>query len=146
LVPELKRVATNVQFEEIRDEALKALSSLTKALGESYEAVQDAEGVESMTEQLDALALEQKRIEEERQAEAKRQEEISIKEAEERKKFKEAMDAQRELDKLAQQDAEKKKKEELAKRETEKLSIKGDGKCKSCGLKKCRKGCPYFKG
>jgi hypothetical protein len=135
-----------VQFEEIRDEALKALSSLTKALGESYEAVQDAEGVESMTEQLDALALEQKRIEDEREAEAKRQEEIALKEAEERKKFKEAMDAQRELDKIALQDVEKKKKEELAKREAEKLSIKGDGKCKSCGLKKCRKECPYFKG
>merc|ERR1719253_1511719 len=36
LVPELKKVATNVQFEEIRDEALKALNSLTKALGDAY--------------------------------------------------------------------------------------------------------------
>lgn len=37
LVPELQKVATNVQFEDIRDEALKALASLTKALGDLYE-------------------------------------------------------------------------------------------------------------
>merc|ERR1712087_507424 len=36
LVPELKKVSKNIQFEEIRDEALKALASLTRALGDQY--------------------------------------------------------------------------------------------------------------
>ena len=39
LVPELQKVAANVQFEEIRDESLKALKSLTKALGDQYRSV-----------------------------------------------------------------------------------------------------------
>ncbi|CAB9496372.1 eIF-2-alpha kinase activator GCN1 [Seminavis robusta] len=124
LVPELKRVATNVQFEEIRDEALKALSNLTKALGESYQAAQDSAGVDKMTEQMGEVDLEQKRIQEEKDAEAKRQEEIAKKEAEEKRKFKEAMDAQRELDRIAREEADKNRKEEEAKREKQKLSTK----------------------
>lgn len=147
LVPELKRVATNVQFEEIRDEALKALSNLTKALGESYMAAHDSEAAEKVAEELDEVDEEQKRIQEEREAEAKRQEEIARKEAEERQKFKEAMDAQRELEKIAQAEAEMKRRQEEIKREQAKLSTKGStGKCQSCGLKKCKKTCLFYKG
>jgi hypothetical protein len=32
LIPELKKVATNVQFKEIQDKALRALAMLTKHL------------------------------------------------------------------------------------------------------------------
>jgi len=145
LVPELKRVATNVQFEEIREEALKALSNLTKALGEAYMAEADNAKVEQMTEELDQVDLEQQKIQEEKEAEAKRQEMIAQKEAEERKKFKEAMDAQRELDKMAKEELENKKKEEQLRKEMEKLSTKAPGgKCQGCGLKKCRTTCLFF--
>lgn len=40
LVPDLKKVAENVQFDEIRDAALAALNALTKALG--HASVDDA--------------------------------------------------------------------------------------------------------
>lgn len=145
LVPELRRCASNVQFEEIRDEALKALSNLTKALGASYMAEHDAEEAGKMNDEGEKVDLEQQKIKEAREAEAKRLEEVAKKEAEERKKFKEAMDAQRELDKIAKAEAEKKKAEEELKKEKQKLSTKSaTGKCQGCGLKKCKKTCLFY--
>lgn len=145
LVPELKKVATNVQFEEIRDEALKALANLTKALGESYKAVEDNQGVEAITNEMSKVELEQKQIQDAKDAETKRQAEIAEKEAEERRKFKEAMDAQRELNRLAKIEAEKQKQEETNKKEAQKLSTKSaGGKCQGCGLKKCRPTCLFY--
>lgn len=145
LVPELRRCASNVQFEEIRDEALKALSNLTKALGASYMAEHDDEEAAKVTEEGEKVDLEQQKIKEAREAEAKRLEEVAKKEAEERKKFKEAMDAQRELDKIAKAEAEKKKEAEDLKKEKQKLSTKSAaGKCQACGLKKCKKTCHFF--
>jgi hypothetical protein len=38
MVPELQKMAANVQFEEIRGECLKTLANLTKALGDQYTA------------------------------------------------------------------------------------------------------------
>merc|ERR1712127_98405 len=66
LVPELKKVAENVQFEEIRDAALAALQTLTKALGHS-----DIETAISsvMAEEAKRVAEEQSRIENEREEE-----------------------------------------------------------------------------
>jgi len=141
LVPELKKVAENVQFEEIRDAALAALGALTKALGHSN--IDDA--ISSiMKEENDRIKAEQKRIEDERAAEAKREEEMAIKEAEERKLWKEAMEAQRQLDQLALQEEERKKSEAAKKKEQEKKSTKGKtGKCQGCGLKKCKKTCLF---
>ena len=145
LVPELKRVATNVQFEEIRDEALKALSSLTKALGDSYMATDDDVAVAEVAKEMSKIDLEQKRIQEEKDAEKARDEEFARKEVEERKKFKEAMDAQRELDKIAKAEAEKQKQEEMNKKEAQKLStVRADGTCQGCGLKKCRTTCLFY--
>jgi hypothetical protein len=146
LVPELKKVASNVQFEEIRDAALSALSNLTKALGSSYSADEQSEA-DKMAEESARVAAEQQRIEEERQAELKREEELRKKEEEERKKYKEAMDAQRELDKIAAEEAAAKKKEQEIKREQQKLSTKAaSGKCQACGLKKCKKTCTFYTG
>lgn len=43
LVPELQKVCDNVQFEEIREEGLKALANLSKALGDSFKVTEEAE-------------------------------------------------------------------------------------------------------
>jgi len=145
LVPELRKCASNVQFEEIRDEALKALANLTKALGESYMAAHDAEAAGKMNDAGDKVDEEQKKIQDAKDAETNRLEEVAKKEAEERKKFREAMDAQRELDKIARAEADAKTAEEELKREKLKLSTKGaTGKCQSCGLKRCKKTCHFF--
>lgn len=149
LVPELKKVAESVQFEEIRDEALKALASLTKALGDSYsekqkDDVAEKERKEQMAAEQARVEAEQKRIEEEREAQRKKDEEIRLREEEERQRFKEAMDAQRELNRLEAEAIKKQKEEEKKEKEAAKLSTKGTGgKCQGCGLKKCRKDCHF---
>jgi flagellar biosynthesis GTPase FlhF len=152
LVPELKKVAKSVQFEEIRDEALKALNSLTKALGTAYseeENEQDevANMAAKMAEEQAEVEAEQKRIEEERDAERKKEEEFRKKEEEEKRRFKEAMDAQRELDRIEAENLKKQKEEENKEKEAAKLSTKGSGgKCQGCGLKKCKKTCLFNSG
>ncbi len=143
LVPELKKVAENVQFEEIRDAALAALGSLTKALGHS-----SIDGAISsiMQEEAERIEAEQKRIEDERAAEAAREEELQRKEEEERKLWKEAMEAQRLLNDLALKEEEEKKAEERRKKEIAKKGTKSQGKCQGCGLKKCKKSCLFYSG
>ena len=146
LVPELKKVAQSVQFEEIRDEALKALASLTKALGDSYKEGDegDADAAAQMAEEKQAIEAEQKRIKDERDAEKAKEEAIKKKEEEEKRKYKEAMDAQRQLNRMAEEKARKEKENENKKKEAAKLSVKGKGgKCQGCGLKKCKKGCLF---
>lgn len=146
LVPELKKVSENVQFEEIRDEALKALKNLTKALGDAFIESETPDAV-SIAEENARVEAEQKRIEEERLAELQREEETRLREEEERKRFKEAMDAQRELDKIEAEKERQLKEEEQLKKEMAKLSTKGDsGKCQGCGLKKCKKTCLFYSG
>lgn len=171
LVPELQKVAANVQFEEIRDESLKALKNLTKALGDLYVAtdgtsndVSGAEGngaaaaasatkdAETAAAELAALQAEQarveaeqKRIQDERDRIAAEDEAHRLREIEERKKFKEAMDAQRELDRIAEEAAVAAAAEEKQRKEMLKLSTKGEGgKCQGCGLKKCPKTCSFY--
>mmetsp|Transcript_31262 Transcript_31262/g.35943 ORF Transcript_31262/g.35943 Transcript_31262/m.35943 type:complete len:562 (+) Transcript_31262:151-1836(+) len=143
LVPELKKVAENVQFEEIRDAALNALNALTKALGHS-----DIDSAISaiMKEESARIEAEQKRIEDERAVDAKREEEMRLREEEERKQWKEAMDAQRQLNDLAIKEEEEKKAMEKRKKEVAKSKTKkAGGQCQSCGLKKCKKTCLFFK-
>ncbi len=142
LVPELKKVAENVQFEEIRDAALAALGALTKALGHS--SIDDA--ISSvMKAESERIAAEQKRIEDQRAAEEAREEEMRKKEEEERKQWREAMEAQRLLNELALKEEEERKAEERKKKELAKKSTKGSGgKCQSCGLKKCKKTCLFY--
>jgi hypothetical protein len=144
LVPELLKVSENVQFEEIRDAALEALSNLTKALGDAYDADSAKKKEEMEKENLKAEA-EKKRIEDER-AELDAKDEARRKvEEEERKKYKEAMDAARELDKIAEQAAAKKKLEDDKTKDAQARSTTGkDGKCQSCGLKKCLKTCMFY--
>jgi hypothetical protein len=166
LIPELQKVSEHVQFEEIRDEALKALASLTKALGDSYKTILAKEQQQQasmngaagdlLVDGIDKIQLademaaetarveaEQERIKQQRDAQAAKDAAIAKREAEEKKKFKEAMDAQRELDRIAAQEAEEKRKEDEVKRELLKQSTKSaTGKCQGCGLKKCAKTCP----
>jgi hypothetical protein len=145
LMPELQKVAMNVQFEEIRDEALKALKSLTKALGDLYSLADEANKAANMENEAAKVDEEQERIKEERLAQEKRDEETRIKEELERKKFKEAMDAQRELDKLAANDEAAIKHQKQVDLVKQRLSVNNaDGKCQSCGLKKCRKTCNFY--
>jgi hypothetical protein len=166
LVPELKKVSRNVQFEEIRDEALRALASLTKALGDAYgggggsaedpppsaggDAATDGHPLthpskEDMSRETSLAEAEQERIRKEREEEHRREEEIRRREEEERKKFKEAMDAQRELDRIAASEAQRKRQEDDLARERQKLSTKGaGGACQGCGLKKCKKTCLFY--
>ena len=149
LVPELQKVASNVQFEEIRDEALKALANLTKALGDLYAVEPAAENggtsAEEMTSEQARVEEEQERIQQERAAAKQREDEMRAREEEEKKKFKDAMDAQRRLDQLAAVEAQKKRAEDEKKREKQKLSTKSEaGKCQSCGLKKCKKSCMFY--
>jgi hypothetical protein len=142
LVPELKKVSENVQFEEIRDAALAALQALTKALG--HASIDEAVSA-LMREETERIEAEQKRIEEEREAERVREEEMLKKEEEERKLWKEAMEAQRLLNDLAIKEEEEKKKEAFRKKEMAMTSTKGKGgKCQGCGLKKCKKTCLFF--
>lgn len=142
LVPELKKVAENVQFEEIRDAALNALNALTKALGHS-----DIESAVSsiMQEENERIQAEQKRIEDERDAEAQREEEMRKKEEEEKRLWKEAMDAQRLLNDLALKEEEEKKAEAKRQKDIARTKTKSKGgKCSACGLKKCPKSCMFY--
>ena len=145
LVPELRKVSENVQFAEIRDEALKALASLTKALGDSYKLDHDEGHADEMDAEKNRIEAEQDRIKAEREEVERIEEERRKKEEIEKQKFKEAMDAQRELDKIAAAEAEAKRKEEELEREKAKLSTKGlSGKCQACGFKKCKKECVFY--
>lgn len=151
LVPELQKVAENVQFEEIRDESLKALQNLTKALGDQYRAEAEGEGpsteqvVAELEEEQSRVEAEQARIQEERAEAARKEQELKEKEEEEKRRFKEGMDAQRRLENLAAEEAAAKKAEEKQKKEVQKLSTKGaSGKCQGCGLKKCKKSCMFY--
>mmetsp|Transcript_16973 Transcript_16973/g.35632 ORF Transcript_16973/g.35632 Transcript_16973/m.35632 type:complete len:593 (+) Transcript_16973:74-1852(+) len=144
LVPELKKVVENVQFEDIRDVALSALQALTKALGHA-----DVEAAMSaiMREEAEKAEAEQRRIEEALNEEKQADEERQKREEEERKQFREAMEAQRLLDKMALEEEEAKKEKEMLKKEAAKLSTKGiGGKCQGCGLKKCKKTCLFYSG
>jgi elongation factor 3 len=142
LVPELKKVAENVQFEEIRDAALAALGALTKALG--HTSIDTAISA-IMKEESERIEAEQKRIEEERAAEMAREEELKRKEEEERILWKEAMEAQRQLNALALKEEEEKKAEEKKKKELAMTGTKSSGgTCQSCGLKKCKRSCLFY--
>jgi hypothetical protein len=142
LVPELKRVVENVQFEDIRDVALSALQALTRALGHAD--VEDAVKA-IMQAEAEAAEAEQKRIEDALEDERRAEEEQRKKEEEERRQFKEAMEAQRLLDKLALEEEEKKKQQAMLKKEQQMKSTKSAaGKCQGCGLKKCPKSCLFY--
>jgi len=142
LVPDLKKVVEEVQFEDIRDVALAALHTLTRALG--HGSIEEA--YKSIMEKETKLAeIEQNKIEEERLEELRLEEEMKIKEQQERKAWKEAMEAQRMLDQLAIKEEERKRDEEMSKKESDKVSVKTrTGKCQGCGLKKCKKTCLFF--
>jgi len=144
LVPELKKVVENVQFEDIRDVALSALQSLTRALGHS-----DIESAMAsiMRAEAERVEQEQRRIEESLEEMRIAEEEQRIKEEEERKRFREAMDAQRQLDNLELEEMERQKEKEMLKKEQQKKSTKSaTGSCQGCGLKKCKKTCLFYPG
>jgi len=144
LVPELKKVVENVQFEDIRDVALSALQALTRALGHS-----DIESAMAavMAAEAERAAEEQRRIEEALEDERKREEESRKKEEEERMVFREAMEAQRLLDKMALEEEAAAKEKAMLKKEQQKKSTKSaGGKCQGCGLKKCKKTCLFYSG
>lgn len=143
LVPELKRVVENVQFEDIRDIALSALQALTRALG--HDDV-DSAMASIMRAEAEKAEEEQRRIADSQEEVRRIEEEYRLKEEEERKRFREAMDAQRLLDNLALEEEARQKEKAALKREAEKLSTKGaSGKCQGCGLKKCTKSCLFNK-
>jgi len=144
LVPELKKVVENVQFEDIRDVALSALQALTKALGHA-----DIESAMAaiMLAEAEKAEEEQRRIEESLEDERKAEEEMLKKEEAERQQFRVAMEAQRLLDKLSLEEDERVKEKAMLKKEQQKKSIKSStGKCQGCGLKKCKKTCLFFSG
>jgi len=140
LVPELKKVVETVQFDDIREGALAALSTLAKALGHAN--VEDA--VTFYKDQAAAAEEELAMIAQEREEALQKQLLIEKKEEEERQLWKEAQEATRLLDKIKIQEEEEKKAEEIKLKDAAKRSTKGEGgKCKSCGLKKCKKGCLF---
>lgn len=142
LVPELKKVAENVSFDEIRDVALAALKALTKALGHS--SVDDAVAA-VMAKEAAAAEEEQNRIAAAKEDEERRERELKLKEEEERRQWKEAMEAQRLLDNLELEAEQEKKKADVLKKDRERRSVKGGaGKCQGCGLKKCKKSCLFY--
>lgn len=144
LVPELKKVVENVQFEDIRDVALSALQALTRALGH---ADVEAAVASIMREEADRAEEEQRRIEEALEAERAVEEEHRRREEEERKQFREAMEAQRLLDKLSLEEEEAKKAKKKQKDEVQKTRTKSaTGKCQGCGLKKCKPPCLFYSG
>jgi hypothetical protein len=141
LVPELQKVVTNVAFEELRDNALSALNNLTKALGDAATEKANKDAIDEENKRVEA---EQQRIDDERKAEEAKERARVAKEEEERKKFKEAMEAQRLLEKMKEDEEAAAKEKALKKKEAAKLSTKGSsGKCQGCGLKKCKKTCLF---
>lgn len=141
LVPDLKKVVDNVQFEDMRDIALAALRTLTKALG--HDSVEDAYKA-IMAQECAKAEEEERRIKEEREEERIREEETRMKEEEEKRQWKEAMEAHRLLEQMREKEEEEKKAEENRKKELSKQSVKGStGKCQGCGLKKCKKECLF---
>ena len=143
LVPELKRVVENVQFEDIRDIALSALQALTRALGHA-----DVESAMAsiMRAELERTEEEQRRIAEVLEEARRLEEENRVKEEEERRRFREAMDAQRLLDNLElEEEARQKEKAMLRKEQLMKSTKSETGKCQGCGLKKCTKTCLFAK-
>ena len=174
LVPELQKVAANVQFEEIRDESLKALKALTKALGDQFKAAVDQQqqqrpdqtstnpnqitmvgasiststaagvAIQELEQEQARVEAEQAKIQRERDEAAARDAALLAQEELEKQRFKEAMDAQRRLDQLSTEAVAAKKADEAQKREMARLDPKAGGKCQSCGLKKCKKTCMFF--
>lgn len=141
LVPDLKKVAENVQFDEIRDAALAALRTLTRALGHASveEAVRTV-----MADETRRVQEEERRIEEERDEERRREEETRLREEEERRQWKEAMEAQRLLDQIEEKKEEERKTEKARQKEKAKTKVRNDkGVCQGCGLKKCKKACLF---
>lgn len=152
LLPELNKVIANMQFEEIRDVALSAMHTLTKALG-NYKPTNDPSSSEksltNMSFKFSQTANEieniQNQIAQERADEEAQNLERQKVEAEERKLWKEAMDAQRQLNLIAEKEEEEKKEKDMLKKEKQMQSTKNTkGKCASCGLKKCRKSCLFY--
>jgi len=144
LVPELKKVCENVQFEEIRDVAIAALKTLTKALGHSSIEEATEKYAAEMIEESKRLEAEQKAIEDERaamEAKIKKEQEDEL---EERRKFKEAMEAARRLEKLKEDEDKKKQEKDQKAKDKAKKSTKAGGKCQGCGLKKCKKSCLFY--
>lgn len=146
LVPELKKVCENVQFEEIRDVAIAALKTLTKALGHSSVEEATEKYANDMAEESRRLDEEQKAIEDERAALGAKIKEEEQQELEERRKFKEAMDAARKLEKLKEDEDKARLEKEAKEKDKAKKSTKKGGKCQGCGLKKCKKSCLFFTG
>ncbi|GMH85824.1 hypothetical protein TrST_g11613 [Triparma strigata] len=146
LVPDLKRVCENVQFEEIRDVAMKALKTLTKALGHSSVEEATERYAQEMLEEQRRIEEEQKRIEDERLAIEQKAKDEEKAELEERRKFKEAMDAARRLEKMEEDKVKKAKEEEDKAKEKAKKDTKKGGKCQGCGLKKCKQSCLFYGG
>ena len=148
LVPELKKVCDNVQFEEIRDVAMKALITLTKALGhktvESATEKYELEAKSVIEEERRKAEAEQKAIEDQRNAEEAARAEATRMDEIDRKKYKEAMEAERNLANLAEKKEVAAKAKIDNKREKDKVSVKQGGKCQGCGLKKCKKTCLFF--
>jgi hypothetical protein len=98
-----------------------------------------------MQAEADEAEAEQKRIEDALEDERRAEEELRKKEEVERQQFKEAMEAQRLLEKLALEEEEKKKQEAMLKKEQQMKSTKSaSGKCQGCGLKKCPKTCLFY--
>lgn len=150
LVPELNKVIANMQFEDIRDVALSAMHTLTKALG-NYNPSNDPStenNLSNMSFKFSQAANEIANIQDQIAAERADEEAKALErekaEAEERKLWKEAMDAQRQLNLIAEKEEEEKKEKEMLKKEKQKQSTKNTkGKCASCGLKKCKKDCLF---
>jgi len=141
LVPELKKVVENVQFEDIRDIALSSLQALTHALGHA-----DIESAMAsiMRAEAERVAAEQQHIEDALEEERLAEEAQQAREEEERRQFREAMEAQRLLDKMALEEEVAEKEKKMMKKEQQKKSTKSAaGKCQGCGLKKCKKGCLF---
>jgi len=145
LVPDLKTVVENVQFVEIRNYAMDALKALTKALGHSSVEETTAKYAQEMLDVSANLQAQQDAIEQAKMDEIAKQKKEKEIELAERKKFKEAMDAARRLEKLDEETEAARKKQEKEEKEMKKAETKGvEGKCKACGFKKCKKSCMFY--
>ena len=144
------QVIANMQFEDIRDVALSAMHTLTKALGNYNPADDPSEkSLTNMSFKFSQTANEieniQDQISQERADEEAKDLERETAELEERRLWKEAMDAQRQLNQIAEKEEEEKKEKEMLEKVKQKQSTKNtSGKCAGCGFKKCRKPCLFY--
>jgi len=140
LAPELQRVMYNVSFKETRDLAVATLNSLNHSLDQNDFSLSNILNNKNLNNISHIDLNEAKQVFKNLNKES----ESNKEELEDKKIWKEVAEAQRLLNKIKLEESKKRNKENAKKRQLTQKSLKGTaGKCKGCGLKRCKKSCLF---